>query len=781
MDKNLKLSVHQLVDFLLRNGDIDNRVFNKATMGEGIKIHTFYQKAQKANYIPEYYLCETFNVDDFVVTLDGRADGVIEGKNFVAIDEIKSTIIDLDDFYKQQGNWHLGQAKCYALMYTHLKCLDQISIYLTYIHQLTKEKKIVEFLYTTKELEEYVNNLINQYLEFYKYIYQRKILRNKSAIDVKFPFSTYRSGQKKLAKYVYSVAKDGGTLFCEAPTGIGKTISTLYPSIKTFSDGYNEKIFYLTAKNSGKEAAFNTVNLLLKNGLIASDIVLTAKEKMCFCNGKACNPDECIYTKDYYSKLRNVLMESIKNYNEFSKDLILSIAYKNKMCPFELSLDLSLFVDIIICDYNYFFDPQVYLKRFFDEDASKVVTLIDEAHNLPERGRDMYSSSISFNKFKKARKSLSKLKHQKYKKAARKIAKMFENYSTFEKGNTIIDSLSLVDCIGIDDYLMASIDVMKHHHEFVSDEFMDFYFELNKLAKLFDYFDESFVLYVENCDDDLKLKLLCLNPRAHLLSSLSKTKGNIIFSATMSPISYYLEMIGGSENSPYLKLPSPFKKENLCLMVAPKVSIKYKNRDATLQIVSDYLSNFVKGKVGNYLIYVPSYAYLEKLLPYLSFSDANLIIQEKGMNDDEKLAFLSNFVDKPNKTVVGLSVLGGAFSEGVDLVNERLIGVAVIGVGLPQICFEREQIKQYFEKKEGKHGFKYSYIDPGMNKVMQAVGRLIRTEKDRGVALLIDERYATSTYRDLFKEEWKDYKVVTSPNEVEDIVEDFWDSKKNDA
>ena len=774
MNKDLKLSVHQLVDFLLRSGDIDNRVFNKATMQEGTKIHAYYQKKQKHDYLSEYYLFEHFNVQDFDVSLEGRADGIILNGDDATIDEIKSTVSDLDDFHFKNEAWHIGQAKCYALMFAHEKNLKNIAIRLTYIHQLTNEKKVFDYFFKVNELEKFVLDLIGQYLDFYTYIFNRTEKRNESAKKIEFPFKTYRDGQRTLAKYSYGIAKEGGTLFCEAPTGIGKTISTLYPFIKSFKDGKNEKIFYLTAKTSGKESAFNTISLLISKGLIVSDIVLTAKEKVCYCPNKSCNPEECPFAKGYYSKLRDVIIKSIHNYNQFSKETILKIASDNGMCPFELSLDLSLYVDIIICDYNYFFDPMVYLRRYFDGDTRNVLALVDEAHNLVERGRNMYSASISKNAFLKAKKSFKILDHKKIKNASKRIDKMFKKYGLFPDGETLIDNIEITEYRAIEAYLLAALDVMKHHHDIVDDSFKDFYFELNRFSRLLDFYDESSILYVHKDGKDIRMSLLCLDPSLHIYNSLNQIKGRIIFSGTLSPINYYVEMLGGNEKTPILKLPSPYNKDNLCLMIAPKISIKYKKRDDTLQQVADYLKAFVDGKVGNYFIYVPSYAYLEKIKPYLFFDAADVYVQEKDMNEEDKKNLLSLFVDNPKKTTVLVSVVGGTFSEGIDLANERLIGVAVVGIGLPQISFEKDQIREYFDKKENGLGYLYSYVDPGMNKVMQAVGRVIRGENDKGAALLIDDRYLNQTYRDLFKNEWTNYKVVTTKEDVENELASFW-------
>lgn len=773
MDKHLFLSVHDLVDFLLRTGDIDDRVFNNETMSEGTLIHSSYQKRQKSNYISEYYLRDTFKCEDFEITLEGRADGVIVNSyNDFTIDEIKSTIADLNEFHYQNEDWHLGQAKCYALMLAREKGLDKVGIRLTYIHQIDESKMVKEYSFTTTKLEKYVNKLFKDYIEFYRFIYEKKVRRNLSADKIRFPYKTFREGQKELAKYSYAIAKDGGVLFVEAPTGIGKTMSTLYPFTKSFKDENVDKIFYLTAKNPGKDVAFNSIEILKENGLDAYSILLTAKDKICFNPGKACNPVECAYAKDYYTHIRRAIYETLNSQTSLSRTSIIELASHYGICPFEFQLDLSNFSDYIICDYNYFFDPMVYLRRHFEGEAYNTLVLVDEAHNLVERGRGMYSAILSSISYKQAKKTLKGCEVKKMNSALRKMTKFFKEFEEFPDGETLFNEVPPKWQNIFSNYLLAGVDVMKHHHELVTDYFKDFYFEVNRFSKLLDYYGKNFALYLDKNGKDIKLNLFCLDPSDELKYSMSKVKGLVVFSATLSPTNYYVDMIGGEKTDPLLVLPSPFKKENLCLMIAPTISTKYKNRDATIEEVASFVNTAISTKVGNYFIYAPSYEYMYKLIPYLR-KDFELIIQEKEMTDIEKEQFLSLFVDNPDHTVVGVAVVGGAFGEGIDLVSNRLIGTIIIGVGMPQISYQRDLIKDYFDSKNND-GFAYSYVDPGMNRVMQAVGRVIRTETDKGFALLIDNRYLTKEYRSLFKNEWSHYDVVTSKEDIIDLLNKFW-------
>ena len=413
---SLELSVHQLVDFLLRKGDIDNRIFNRSSMTEGTLLHALYQSKQGKDYISEYALKMTFNIDEVEITLQGRADGIIYKNGEYILDEIKTTIIDLQEFRDENIEWHLGQAKCYAYMFAKEKGLDTISIKLTYIRQGDiKEKLFCDYTFFTSELETYIYSLLEEYIQFYNIVFRLQEERNESIKTLDFPFEKYRKGQRDLAKYAYSIATKGGKLYIEAPTGIGKTMSTLYPFIKAMKDDEKSKIFYLTAKNSGKMNAHQAMSILKKNGLKAIDILITAKDKICFCKDKECNPDECPFAKGYYNKIQNVIKQGLLSFDEFDYDTIVAMAKTYEVCPFELELDLSLFSDIIICDYNYVFDPISYMKRYFDEDSSHYLVLVDEAHNLVDRSRKMYSSSLMKSTYDAAKKSLRGNKNKKIK------------------------------------------------------------------------------------------------------------------------------------------------------------------------------------------------------------------------------------------------------------------------------------------------------------------------------------------------------------------------------
>ena len=776
MGKELTLSVHQLVDFLLRTGDIDNRVFNRSTMTEGSKIHSSYQSSQGSAYNSEYSLSHKFVINGVHIKLEGRADGVFQNKNGdYTIDEIKTTIQDLEEFKQNNLSWHLGQAKCYAFMLAKEKDLTFIDVRLTYIKQgQNKDKMVCNYSFSALELEQFVLSLIEDYLSFYNLIFKHLMERKKSADELTFPFDLYRSGQRELAKNVYKNNVDGGLLFCEAPTGIGKTVSTLFPSIKYLKEDEESKIFYLTAKSSGKDAAFKAAELLKIKGLNIYDIVITAKEKICFCKDKACNPDECPFASQYYNKIQYVLQSSLIYYSTFDYSLICQIAKENQICPFELQLDLASFCDLIICDYNYVFDPLTYMKRFLDEDSSHLICLVDEAHNLVDRSRDMYSAAISNLQLDELRKLYRHERNVKLKNQFAKLNKMFEEFANFEDGNFKIDGFSDNVFKTITRFIDFYTEFSKENSKLVKKELTDYYLDFLKFSKILDIYDDNYITFIKKHGNIIYLHIFCLNPSSFLASTMNELKATTLFSATLSPIDYYIDTLGGENGrTPSLKLQSPFNKNNLQILVAPKVSIKYKNREASYQIVREYILNFVKDKIGNYFIYSPSYEYMEKLINDFDLSSYNVFVQSKEMTEEDKTSFLNNFKNSPIKTTLGFLVLGGSFSEGIDLVDDRLIGAIIIGIGLPKINFESDEIAAYFVSKD-KPGRDYAYVNPGINKVMQAVGRVIRSEKDRGSVLLIDERYYHKQFRNLFSYQWSNYQVVLTPEDVSKKQQKFF-------
>ena len=776
--RNIVLSVHALVDSLLRKGDIDNRVFNRDTMLLGSAMHASYQKKQGREYLSEVPLKGTFEKENAIITLEGRADGIIVGGKCPIIDEIKSTVSDLDTFYEEQKEWHLGQAKCYALLYLMQNGGDEAEIQLTYLSQKTNEKKKRLWTFTRGELERDIDCLLDEFLKRENEVFAHLALRHESASKLSFPFASFRKGQKTMAKYIYATIKKGGFFFCEAPTGIGKTMSSLYPAMKSFGTTGLSKIFFLTAKSSGQESAEKALLTLIDKGLRIRFSTLSSKEAICLSKGKECNPDSCPFAKNYYSLLPLAREEALKRYVHLDKDSVTELAKDFGICPFELELDLSYESDVIICDYNYLIDPFVHLDRYFGEnttiDPKGFFVLVDEAHNLIDRGRRAYSESLSLSECLLAKKALKGYPKKTLSLRIGKIQKALQETFIGKEESYTLPSFPENLAKGLERFL----DTKK---EFLKDETLpplpkelnDFSRKCFRLQYLLENFP-SLVPYASIAKKEKKVGLLCLDASPMLLDTFRKVKGAAFFSGTFSPIQYFIKSSLGLEDVPYLLLPSPFPKENFKLLLAPLISLRLKDRDKTLLEVASFLKSFVSSKKGNYFIYLPSFLYLAKLKEVLSFrEDADVFYQTENMGMEEKNEFLSHFQENPSKTTVGILVIGGSFGEGIDLPSDRLIGVAIVGTGMPQIGFENELLKEHFQE----NGFDYAYRNPGINKVMQAVGRLIRSEKDKGIALLFDDRYTQPAYREIYKRRWQDYEIVTSPQEVSEKAKEFYKEK----
>ena len=780
----LSLSVHQIVDFLFRSGDIDDRIYNTSSMLEGTRLHKFYQDRQGNNYLKEYYLKYIFYVDDYELIVDGRSDGIILGP-IVTIEEIKTTIDDLDHFFKENEMWHLAQAEFYAYIYAKTNNLNKINISLMYFSQNKKDRLKKLYNYDFDILEQKIYCYLNDYLSYQKTFLIKESLRDESLKNLSFPFPFIRNGQNELIESTIECVLNHTSNFVEASTGIGKTISTLYGSLCLMKDKRIDKIFYSTPKNSGFLSAINALNIFKNKDVRLTSVEIIAKDKACLNKKRIgkCNPDECKFTIGYYDKLKEVIKEIVLNNDIIDANLIKKYALKYTMCPFELSLDLSLLADVIISDYNYLFDPISQLKRYFEspDKQYKMIALIDEAHNMVNRSVDMFSSILSSSSFFKALTDLKKIRNKQIMKIYNSLEEYFNYYLEFdfsEQKEFILDSLNIDFVLRLKKYNEEIKKYRLKHKKFKSENVDNFNRDLYRFLLIYDYYikyKDQYKLFIRSeKEDEITLNMMCLDASKFIVSSLNHFEGSIFFSATLSPIDYYINLIVNNNNNvKTLSLPSPFKKENFKVLVDNSTSFIYKDRLLTIDKIRDYILTFSKKRKGNYMVFCPSYKYLETLKLVLKDDDLNIIYQEKNMTNISKDLFLNEFKEKVNKTTVGVVVLGGIFSEGIDLVGDRLNGVIILGIGLPSISFENELKKEYYNSLS-YNGFEYAYINVGINKITQALGRLIRSENDKGIALLIDYRYKNKTYIPLFNDKWSNHKVIKNKYELEDELDKFY-------
>lgn len=781
----VRISVRNLVEFILRSGDLDNSrgsSGDKEAMLKGGRLHRKIQRSMKGNYQAEVSLKRESEYEDVIIQVEGRADGIFTEDGEFWIDEIKGTYGNLQAM-EVPVPVHRAQAMCYGWIYGEKEGLSQIGIQMTYSHLDTEDTRRFREIFSMEELKNWYQKLLDDYHKWILCSLSWKKERNASMKDLQFPFP-YREGQREIVSGVYHTVSSKKTLFVQAPTGVGKTMSAIFPSVRAIGEGKGETLFYLTAKTITGTVAWEAFHTLRENGLKFKVTAITAKEKLCFLDSPECTPEKCPYAKGHFDRVNDAVYELWTTEEVYSREVIRAHAEKWQVCPFEMCLDLSVWVDGVICDYNYAFDPNVHLKRFFGENISgDYIFLIDEAHNLVERGREMYSAEISrqtlFTLRKKIRKHFPKLARA-LDKASRQMLELEEDLKASQNPYQVLSNPGVlpVTFLTISGELEEILEE-KNLEEELRKEILEFYFVVRDFLNVSELVDENYVVYTE-CfgENDFRLRLFCVNPAANLSEYLKKGRSAVFFSATLFPMLYYRELLTTETDAYGIYVQSPFSAKNRRILIGSDVSSRYTRRNHTeYRKIAEYISRCVWQRQGNYMVFFPSYRLMEDVYQVyeeeFSVDWVRCIRQNSDMTEREREEFLEEFQSREG-TLVGFCVLGGIFSEGVDLTGESLIGAIIVGTGLPQIGSEREILKEYYDRKK-QSGFDYAYRYPGMNKVLQAAGRVIRTKEDRGVILLLDDRFLGRDYGEIFPREWKD-RSSCRLNTVEEAVSRFWRS-----
>ena len=781
----VRISVRNLVEFILRNGDLvsGSGTSDKEAMLKGSRLHRKIQKQMGSHYQPEVSLKKDTEYDDLILRVEGRADGIFLQDEQFCIDEIKGVYKKLE-LMEEPVLVHRAQALCYAWIYLDAHDLEKIDIQMTYAHLDTEVIKRFRETLTRAELKQWYEELTDSYHKWLAYQIEWRKKRNESMENLEFPFA-YRKGQREMVSGIYHAISKKEQIFIQAPTGVGKTMSAVFPAVRAIGQGMAETVFYLTARTITRTVAQDAFEILRDRGLLFKVITITAKEKLCFCDKPECDPEKCPYAKGHYDRINDAVYELWTTEQSFDRETLLRHAQKWQVCPFEMSLDLAIWMDGVICDYNYVFDPNVCLKRFFGENVSgNYLFLIDEAHNLVDRGREMYSASICLNDVIETRKFVKPYSQKLWKKLG-KVKKQMEelrqNCGEWKvEENAGVLPISLLSVQGELDQLLEESPAQE-----VVDGILDFYFEVRDFLNISELVDDNYVVYTAFDENGrFYMKLFCVNPAENLQKCLDKGNSTVFFSATLLPLQYYRKMLSTRSENFGMYVESPFEQKKRCLMICRDVSSKYTRRGyEEYRKIAEYIARMSWQKKGNYMVFFPSYRLMEDVYQVyqdeFSVSWVRCISQHASMTELEREEFLEEFTKETEETLVGFCVMGGIFSEGIDLIGDRLIGAAVVGTGLPQVNCEREILKGYYDEK-GEQGFDYAYRYPGMNKVLQAAGRVIRTKEDTGAILLMDERFLNRDYRNLFPREWNDACTCTLGN-VEKHLQAFWDvSEEND-
>ncbi len=758
MDNEYKISVRALVEYVFSSGSIESGFRTATSLTEGTRAHIELQKDYQESDQREVPLHTTLPLDGISLHIDGRADGILFRNGEVTVDEIKSTAGRLSLVNEDTYPVHWAQAEFYAYMYAKDHEISAMNIQLTYKQVQTGEVKRFAKKLLFKELEESIHDLASRFVPFARLRLTNIEKRNRSINELSFPFEDYRKGQRMLAGAVYKTALEKKTLFAQAPTGIGKTISTIFPSVKAIGEGLINKIFYLTAKTITRQAAEEAFRLIEEKGLFFQYVTITAKEKVCLKDHTVCTKEHCEFADGYYDRINGAVLDILENETRMDRETIVRYSRKHRVCPFEFSLDLAYVSDAVVCDYNYVFDPRVSIKRYSEEYKKENVLLVDEAHNLVDRGREMYSASLNKAPFLQIRRQYKEINGEIYE-ISKKLNDFFisiRKQAGSEKTMVLKDTPKELN--GLADQFISECELELLQGKEEDPLLLEAFFAVQNWIRIGKLYSEEFTTYCEISNKDVSIRQFCLDPSRLVRKYAKSFRSRVYFSATFTPLDYYLNMLGGGEEDYKLTLPSPFVREQNDVRICP-LSTRYRDRDRSILPIVRTISNLVHEKPGNYLVFFPSYQYMSSVLEKWEGAGIETLIQGTGMDEREREAFLENFSSKNEVSLVGFAVLGGIFSEGIDLKGDRLNGVVIVGVGLPQIGFERDLIKGYFAEK-GMHGYDYAYVYPGMNKVLQAGGRLIRSENDRGTIMLIDDRFLLPKYQQLIPNEWMDYKII---------------------
>lgn len=784
----IKLSVRNLVEFILRSGDLDNRGaggMQTEAMQRGSRMHRKLQKKAGASYRAEVPLKMEVAEADYTIVLEGRADGILvqetpEGVRETVIDEIKGVYLDISKM-TEPVSVHLAQAKCYAFIYAAQNHLETIGVRMTYANLDTEEVRYFQLHYPFAELEEWFSALMREYQKWAQFQYDWRMIRQASIQGLEFPFP-YRNGQKELVRGVYRTILRQKNLFIQAPTGTGKTVTTLFPAVRAVGEGVGDKIFYLTAKTITASVAKETLELFYQKGYRAKTVQITAKEKLCMMEQADCNPVSCPYAKGHFDRVNDAVYELLQQADVYTREELTAQAKKHRVCPFELCLDTASWVDNIICDYNYVFDPCVYLKRFFAEGVrGDYLFLVDEAHNLVERGREMYSASLYKEDFLAVKKQVAR-RSPKLATRLRKCNQILLGYKRecekFRYHENISELLyALLQLAG-------ELEVfLQQEREFDGrDTVLELYFQVRRFLDTSEGLDENYVIYSEHAGERFQIRLFCVDPSRNLQERLDKGRSTVFFSATLLPIRYYKSLLSTREDNYAVYAETVFRPQQQLLLIGSDVTSRYTRRgDGEYMRMAEYIYQTGMQKKGNYIVFFPSYQMMEDV--YAKFLEKHqtgmeCMMQKSGMTEADREEFLAAFTDVHQQSMIAFCVMGGIFGEGIDLKQEQLIGALIVGTGLPQVGNEREILKQFYDRRSG-NGFDYAYRYPGMNKVLQAAGRVIRTVSDVGVVVLLDERFLRREYQELFPREWSGFEVCNVGN-VAQKLQQFWENSACD-
>ena len=764
------VSVRKLAGFAYPGGSIQTQSRVRKRELEGQRVHQHVQSARPEGYQSEVSVEYLHDSGDVELLIRGRIDGLYSSDGIETIEEIKSTHLPAGEL--EPLDIHLAQAKLYAAIHVKNTGAEQVGVHLTYVRVTTGEERIFDYLFNPEELSDFYSKIVEKYIEEVRALIRWRNTRDTSIAAAPFPYESPRAGQNQFSEAVTSAIENEEKLFVRAPTGIGKTAAALFPALKSIASGDVGLIFYLSARTTAQTNAEECLRRIRSAGALIRSVTLTAKAKICFLGLEICEPDGCPFADGYYERLPSAgLRVRDVGGGAYTREAVEALAREFSLCPYELSLDIALQADVVICDYNYVFDPMVYLRRFFLEgDPGRYILLIDEAHNLVDRAMDMFSTSIRKKSLLACIRVVDATEHAALVAAMKSINKYFIALKKTMKE----ERLAFWVAEELDGELVENAErALELFPEYFSvlrgdpipPEVSFLYRSLLQFSVLNGLKGDGHKVYAEVRGSDVSVTVRCIDPSGPLRERTGGCKSSVFFSATLAPFEYFTALLDGGEDVRTLNLDSPFPKENLSVFIDPRISTRYRDRDRSLKPLTEYVEIF--SRKGNCIFFFPSYAYLEMTLDAVRKEkpDIEVLVQERGMDDLGRRDFLESFVADHPDGILAFAVLGGVFGEGIDLVGERLVAAVIVGVGLPAISDERNLMKEYYDERFGK-GFLFAYNYPGMNRVLQAAGRVIRSDADKGTVLFVGRRFGTNGYRRLLTSEYEHAVTVTSPYQV---------------
>jgi len=756
------IAVRALCEFTAKAGDLDLRFTPSPTAQEGIAGHAVVTSRRDDDYQTEVALSGEFGP----LHVRGRADGYDARAN--RLEEIKTYRGDLKKMPDNQRALHWAQVKIYGHLLCKERGLEKIRLALVYFDIGSQKETVLHEDHTAAGLQAYFEQQCGRFLQWAQQEMAHRAERDVQLKAMRFPYGDFRPGQRQLAEAMYRASNRGVCLLAQAPTGIGKTVGSLFPMLKASAEHGIDKIFFLAAKTSGRQMALDAVDIIREGAplLPLRTLELAAKTTACVHPDKACHGESCPLAQGFYDRLPAArqsaldIMAPSANGSApplLDRETLRAIALAHNVCPYYLGSELARWCDIVIGDYNYYFDISAMLHSLTLLNDWKVNVLVDEAHNMVSRARKMYSAEMEHDSLRLLRKTVPE-------ELKKPLERVHKQWNQLEKEQTA-EYQSYAE---LPDKFMGALqtaataisDYMADHPSYADPDLQSFYFNALMFGRLAESFADHALFDIEKLPGSRASNsnsLLCIRnivPAPYLKPRFDSTHTTALFSATLSPWNYFGDMLGMPDTTAWVDVESPFVAEQLSVQVAAHISTRYQHRQQSLRPIADLMGAQYRRQPGNYLAFFSSFDYMEKAANQFSelYPEVPVWRQSRRMDEAERAQFLERFT--PDSAGIGFAVLGGSFGEGVDLPGARLIGAFVATLGLPQINPVNEQIRQRMETIFGA-GYDYTYTYPGMQKVVQAAGRVIRTQSDRGTVYLIDDRFGRPEIQELMPSWWR--------------------------